>query len=57
MSEHHSGMTRSELSDAVGISYEDLSVSIVRDEEILSRYIVLAEALEDYDKAKRHEKY
>ena len=51
MSEHHSGMTRSELSDAVGISYEDLSVSIVRDEEILSRYIVLAEALEDYDKA------
>ena len=51
MSEHHSGMTRSELSDAVGISYEDLSVSIVRDEEMLSRYIVLAEALEDYDKA------
>ena len=51
MSEHHSGMTRSELSDAVRISYEDLSVSIVRDEEMLSRYIVLAEALEDYDKA------
>ena len=51
MSEHHSGMTRSELSDAVGISYEDLSVSIVRDEEMLSRYIVLAEALEGYDKA------
>ena len=51
MSEHHSGMTRSELSDAVGISYEDLSASIVRDEEMLSRYIVLAEALEDYDKA------
>ena len=51
MSEHHSGMTRSELSDAVGISYEDLSVSIVRDEEMLSRYIVLAKALEDYDKA------
>ena len=51
MSEHHSGMTISELSDAVRISYEDLSVSIVRDEEMLSRYIVLAEALEDYDKA------
>ena len=31
----------------LGISYEELSASIVRDEE----NIVLAEALEDYDKA------
>ena len=35
----------------LGISYEELSASIVRDEEMLSRYIVLAEALEDYDKS------
>lgn len=39
------------LADMLGISYEELSASIVRDEEMLSRYIVLAEALEDYDKA------
>ena len=39
------------LADMLGISYEDLSASIVRDEEMLSRYIVLAEALEYYDKA------
>ena len=39
------------LTDMLGISYEDLSASIVRDEEMLSRYIVLAEALEYYDKA------
>lgn len=39
------------LADMLGISYEELSASIVRDEEMLSRYIVLVEALGDYDKA------
>ena len=39
------------LADMLGVSYEDLSASIVRDEKKLSRYIVLAEALEEYEKA------
>ena len=39
------------LADMLGVSYEDLSASIVRDEKMLSRYIVLTEALEEYEKA------
>ena len=38
------------LADVLGVSYEELSASIVREEKILSRYIVLAEAIEGYDK-------
>lgn len=38
------------LADVLGVSYEELSASIVREEKMLSRYIVLAEAIERYDK-------
>ena len=39
------------LADVLGVSYEELSASIVREEKMFSRYIVLAEALEEYEKA------
>ena len=38
------------LADVLGVSYEELSASIVREEKMLSRSIVLAEAIEGYDK-------
>lgn len=39
------------LTDMLGVSYEDLSASIIKDEKMLSRHIVFAEALEEYEKA------
>ena len=35
----------------LGVTYEQLSASIVRDEEMLKKYIVMAEALEELEKA------
>ena len=39
------------LADVLGVTYEELSASIVRDEKMLGKYIVMAEALEKLDEA------
>jgi len=39
------------LADMLGVTYEQLSASIVRDEEMLKKYVVMAEALEELEKA------
>ena len=39
------------LADMLGVTYEELSASIVRDEKMLKKYIVMAEALEELDEA------
>jgi hypothetical protein len=39
------------LADVLGVTYEELSASIVRDEKMLEKYIVMAEALEKLDEA------
>ena len=35
----------------LGVTYDELSASIVRDEKMLKKYIVIAEALEELDEA------
>ena len=35
----------------LGVTYEELSASIVRDEKMLGKYIVMAEALEKLEEA------
>ena len=39
------------LADVLGVTYEELSASIVRDEKMLEKYIVMAEALKKLDEA------
>jgi len=39
------------FADMLGVTYEQLSASIVRDEEMLKKYVVMAEALEELEKA------
>ena len=39
------------LADMLGVTYEELSASIVRDEKMLEKYIVMAEALEELKEA------
>ena len=39
------------LADMLGVTYEELSASIVRDEKMLEKYIVMAEALEKFEEA------
>ena len=39
------------LADVLGVTYEELSASIVRNEKMLGKYIVMAEALEKLDEA------
>ena len=39
------------LADMLGITYEELSANIVSNEEMLKKYIVMAEALEEYEEA------
>ncbi|MBP5340223.1 MAG: IS4 family transposase, partial [Prevotella sp.] len=39
------------LADVLGVTCEELSASIVRDEKMLGKYIVMAEALKKLDEA------
>ena len=39
------------LADMLGVTYEELSASIVRDEKMLEKYVVMSEALEELDEA------
>ena len=39
------------LADMLGVTYEELSASIVRSEKMLEKYIVMAEALEELEEA------
>lgn len=39
------------LADMLGVTYEELSASIVREEKMLEKYIVMAEALEKFEEA------
>ncbi len=39
------------LADMLGVTYEELSVSVVRDEKMPGKYIVMVEALEELKEA------
>ena len=39
------------LADMLGVTYEELSANIVCNEKMLDKYIVMAEAMEEYEEA------